>query len=256
MGKLDNKVAIITGGGSGIGQASAILLAQEGAKVLVSGRTAETLEKTAKLIKAAGGEATFAQADVSKVEDCQRIVKKAVDSYGKLDILLNNAAILELEGVPLADYPLEKFDRVINVNLRGTFLCMKYAIPEMLRAGGGSIINVTSHVFERCLYNFGAYTASKGGVIGLARQAAADYITKNIRVNCIVPAFIRTSMFEVFLGDDPKNEEHLLAVQPIGRFGRPEEAAQVVLFLASDDSSYVTGTEIQVDGGFNRLGRA
>jgi NAD(P)-dependent dehydrogenase (short-subunit alcohol dehydrogenase family) len=256
MGKLDNKVAIITGGGSGIGQASAILLAKEGARVLVSGRTTDKLLETVQIIKAAGGEAIFAKTDVSKAEDCEGMVRKAVDNYGRLDILFNNAAILELEGVPLADCTVEKFDKVISVNLRGAFLCMKYSIPEMIKMGGGSIINTTSHVFERCLYNFCGYTASKGGVIGLARQAAADYITKNIRVNCIVPAFIKTSMFDSFLGGDPKNEERLLAVQPIGRFGSPSEAAQAVLFLASNDSSYITGTEIYVDGGFNRLGRA
>lgn len=256
MGKLDNKVAIVTGGGSGIGQASALLLAKEGAKVLISGRTVKRLEETVGMIKAQGGEASYAQADVSKVEDCQKMVKKAVDAYGRLDILVNNAAFFQLEGAPLADCSIEKFDQVISVNIRGTFLCMKFAIPEMLKVGGGSIINIASHVFERCLYNFGGYPASKGGVIGLARQAAADYITKNIRVNCVVPGFIKTSMFDIFLGDDPKNEVQLLSMQPIGRFGRPDEIAQAVLFLASDDSSYITGDEIEVDGGFNRLGRA
>ena len=256
MGKLDGKVAIITGAGSGMGRASAILFAKEGAKVVVVDWVAEGGEETVKTIKANGGEAVFVKTDVSKAADIQKMIKTAVDNYGKLNVLFNNAAILDFEGVPLADCTEEKFDRLMSINVKGVFFGMKYAIPEMLKAGGGSIINSASHVVDRTLYNFCGYTASKAAVMGLSRQAAADYITKNIRVNVILPGYIRTPMLESFLAGNPEIEKQLLSVQPIGRFGTPEEVARVALFLASDDSSYMTGADIPVEGGFNRLGRA
>jgi len=256
MGKLDGKVAIVTGAGSGMGMASAILFAKEGAKVVVADWVTEGAEETVKKVKANGGEAVFVKTDVSKAADIQKMIKTAVDNYGKLDVLFNNAAILDFEGVPLADCTEEKFDRLMSVNVKGVFFGMKYAIPEMLKAGGGSIINQASHVVERTLYNFCGYTASKAAVMGLSRQAAADYITKNIRVNVILPGYIRTPMLESFLAANPEVEKQMLSVQPIGRFGTPDEVARVAVFLASDDSSYITGSDIPVEGGFNRLGRA
>jgi len=256
MDRLKDKVAIVTGGGSGIGRAASILFAEEGAKVIVSDWVADKGEETVRTINAAGGEAIFTKTNVSKSKDCQGMVREAVDSYGRLNILFSNAGILGWEGVPLADCTEGKFDEVISINLKGVFLGMKYAIPEMIKTGGGSIVNIASHVVDRCLYNFCGYTASKAGVIGLSRQAAADYITKNVRVNCILPGFIRTPMLENFMQGSHEVEQQLLSLQPIGRFGSPNEIAKVAVFLASDEASYITGAEIPVEGGFNRLGRA
>lgn len=256
MDRLEGKVAIVTGGGSGMGRSGCVLFAKEGAKVVVAELDDKSGQETVGMIKKASGDAVFVQTDVSNPSDCQKMVKTAVATYGKLDILFNNAGIIGWEGVPLADATLETFSKVIDVNLKGVFYGMKYAIPEMLRAGGGSIINTASNVIERTMYHFGGYCASKGGVLALSRQAAADYISQNIRVNSILPGFIRTPMLGIFFAENPDVEKQLATLHPMGRLGTPEEVAWLVLFLASDESSYITGIDITVDGGFNRLARA
>jgi len=216
MGRLDSKVAIITGAGSGMGRAAAILFAKEGAKVVIVDWATEGGEETLKMVKEAGGEALFVRADVSKTEDVKKMIQTAVDTYGKLDVLYNNAAIAPYE--PLLESTEENWEKVISINLKGIWLGMKYAIPEMLKAGGGSIINTVEHAAQ------------------------------NIRVNCIKPGIIVTPMSAGCYGT-PEARRRSEATVPQRRLGEPEEIAQVALFLASDESSLVTGTEILADGG-------
>ena len=254
MGRLDGKVAIVTGGGSGMGRATAILFAKEGAKVVVAGRGIEAGEETVRMIKEAGGKAIFAKTDVSKTEDVKKMVKTTVDTYGELDILFNNAGIVEPEVVPLHEVKEEDFDKVIAINLKGVFLCMKYAIPEMLKTGGGSIVNQGSNSCIQGAPCLSSYSASKGGVASLSMSSAVDYLRQNIRINWTMPGLIPTPMITRDLTKGDKNAlEKLEAAQPLGRFGTEEEIANLVLFLASDESSYITATGIKVDGALSQL---
>jgi len=249
MGRLDGKVAIITGGGRGMGRAAVILFAKEGARVVVADRVADGEQggkETVRMVKEAGGEATFVEVDVSKSKDVEKMVKKAVDTYGKLDVLYNNAGICIYQLLP--DSTEENFDRHINVNVKGTWLGMKYAIPEMLKAGGGSVINIASFVAHSTHRGGFAYDTSKGAIITLTKVIANEYADKNIRVNVISPGTVDTPMARGTYRD-AKAEERMAAVIPQRRLGKPEEIAQVALFLASDESSVVTGSEIVADGG-------
>ena len=248
MGRVEGKVAIVTGAGSGIGRASAMLLAKEGAKTVVVDRNAEAGEETVRMIREAGGEAIFVKADVSKVEDIKKMVRTAVSTYGKLNILFNNAGFIH-EVAPTADASEEVFDETIATNLKGAFMGMKYAIPEMLRIGGGSIINIASIAGTKGVTNAPAYAASKGGVLALSRATAIEYATQNIRVNCISPGTISTPAMAALMKDDPEIKRNYEEAVPQGRLGRPDEVAQVVLFLASDEASHVTGEKLAIDGG-------
>jgi NAD(P)-dependent dehydrogenase (short-subunit alcohol dehydrogenase family) len=245
MPRLDGKVAIITGAGSGMGRAAAILFAKEGAKVVVADWVTEGGEETVKKIKQVGGEAIFIKTDVSKTEDIKKMIKTAVDTYGRLDVLYNNAGIAGELG-PITDCTEDNWDKVQAINLRGLWLAMKYAIPEMLKTGGGSIVNTASLAANRAVPNAPAYTASKGGVVSLSRATAIEWATKNIRVNCINPGRITTPMV---LAMGPEINKIFLSAIPQGRFGEPEEVAQAALFLASDESSHITGQTLAVDGG-------
>jgi len=250
MGKLDGKVAIVTGAAAGIGRSTALLFAEEGAKVIVADWDEEKGRRVAAEISGAGGAAIFVRVDVSKPEDVQAMVQTAVETYGRLDVLFNNAGV-EGEMVPTADCSLENWDRVIDINLKGVFLGMKYAIPAMLKSGGGSIINNASVAGLVGIANAPAYCASKGGVIQLTKATALEYARKGIRVNVICPGVILTPMIERFVAPDPEQiRKSLEAMEPIGRFGQPEEVARLVLFLASDDSSFCIGAPFVVDGGF------
>ena len=244
MGRVEHKVAIVTGAGSGIGKTTAQLLAREGAAVVVADVTG-TEQATAAEI---GGKAFAVHADVSNPADVEAMVAATMDRFGRLDILFNNAGI-EGPQAPTADCTVDTFDRVIAINLKGVFLGMKYAIPAMLRSGGGSIINAASVAGLVGFENLPAYCASKGGVIQLTKAAALEYARQNIRVNATCPGVIWTPMVARIVGDNAEVRAAFEAIEPVGRFGTPEEVAALVLFLASDESSFITGTALPVDGG-------
>jgi NAD(P)-dependent dehydrogenase (short-subunit alcohol dehydrogenase family) len=246
---VENKVALVTGAGSGIGRATAMTFANEGAKVVVADVSAEGGNETVKLIREAGGEAIFVQADVSKTSEVKALLEKVVETFGRLDCAHNNAGI----GGAVAftsEYAEEDWDRVIDVNLKGIWLCMKAEITQMLKQGGGAIVN-TSSVFGMIgAPNYSAYSASKLGVSGLSKTGALEYAQEGIRINAICPGVIRTPMIEGLITVYPQLEAQLIAQEPIGRMGRPEEVAEAVVWLCSDRASFVTGIDMDVDGGY------
>jgi NAD(P)-dependent dehydrogenase (short-subunit alcohol dehydrogenase family) len=250
--RLKDKVAIITGAGSGLGRAAALLFAREGAKVLVAANRDKDGEQTVKSIKDKGGDAIFTRVDVTRASDLEKAVKTAVDKYGKLDIMFNNAGTPG-PGKLIADLTEEEWNRVLAVNLTGVFLGTKYAIPEMLKGGGGVIINVSSVAGVSPRRYTAAYSAAKAGVIQLTKVTALEYARKNIRVNCILPGPIDTPFFTKVAGGDADKiaifKERVRNEVPLGRFAQPEEIAQVALFLASDEASYITGAAFAADGG-------
>lgn len=246
MGRLDGKVAVITGACSGIGEGCAIMFAKEGAKVVVVCRTVESGEATVKNIRDSGGEARYVQADVSKAGDVKNMIKRTVDAYGKLDVLVNNAGVLSGYG-PIQECSEEAFDETIAINLRGVWLGMKYAIPEMIKAGGGSIINTSSAVAVLGVSGASCYSASKGGVNALSRSVAVEVAADNIRVNVLQPAIIATPMLASMPPD--YREALIRRSRPRGKAGTVEEVACAAVFLASDEASDVTGIVLPVDGG-------
>jgi len=247
MARLKDKVAIITGGGSGIGRATCLLFARERAKVVVADYIADGGNETVRQISTADGQAVFVQADVSKSADVRNMIGAAVRNYGRVDILFNNAGI-EGPSTKLANLKEEDWDRVIAIDLTSVYLGMKYVIPEMIKQGGGVIISTASVAGLVGFQGSGAYAAAKAGVINLTRLAALEYADKNIRVNCICPGVIETPMVERVMGGRPR--ERVVRSEPIGRLGRPEDIANAALFLASDESSFATGAPFIIDGGY------
>ena len=249
MGKLDGKVAIVTGGASGIGRATCLLFADEGARVVVADWNGEGARAAADEINARGGAATGLRVDVSSADEVQEMVASAVRTYGQLDVLFNNAGV-EGEMAPTGDCTLDNWHRVIETNLSGAFYGMKFAITEMAKAGGGVIVNNASVAGLVGFATLPAYCASKGGIIQLTRTAALEYAKQGIRVNVICPGVIWTPMVERVTGGTSEARAQFEALEPVGRFGTPEEIAKAALFLASDDSTFCTGAPFIIDGGF------
>jgi meso-butanediol dehydrogenase/(S,S)-butanediol dehydrogenase/diacetyl reductase len=247
MKRLQRKVAIVTGGGTGIGEATAVLFAKEGAEVVVNDVNMEAGERTVKRIIDADGGAIFTYGDVSKPKDIENVVKTAVRTYGRLNILVNNAGYLTM--AKCADTPLEEWEKGIAVDLTGVFLGCKYAIPEMLKAGGGSIVNISSCSGLYGEYKLCWYTAAKGGVSNLTRSVAVDYAREGIRCNAVCPALTLTEMTKPHFAKDPRIKSAIGVNFPMGRPATPREIAFVALFLASDESSIVNGVNLLADGG-------
>jgi NAD(P)-dependent dehydrogenase (short-subunit alcohol dehydrogenase family) len=249
MGQFDGKVALVTGAASGIGRESALAFAREGAKVVVSDVTVDAGEETVAMIKAEGGEAVFVKCDVSKWDEVDALVAKTVATYGRLDFAHNNAGIEGLQA-PCGECTEENWDRTIAINLTGVFYCCKAEIPEMLKNGGGAIVNTASVAGLVGFAGIPAYTASKHGVNGLTKQIALDYAKQNIRVNSVCPGIIHTPMIDRFTGGSPEALEAFAATEPVGRLGKPSEIADAVVYLCSDKASFVTGINMPVDGAF------
>lgn len=246
---MEGKVAIVTGGAGGIGRATALAFANEGARVVVADLNEVGSEATVRMIREAGGEAVHAGTDVSSASDVEALVATAVRTFGRLDYAFNNAAIVGDTGADTAECTQANWDRVVAVNLTGVFLCLKYEIPAILESGGGAIVNTSSSVGLMGDRGYIPYVATKHGVIGLTRAAALEYAERGIRVNAVCPGVTRTEMVEGIIGGDPEIEAMLTAREPIGRMGRPEEIAASVVWLCSDAASFVTGHAMSVDGG-------
>jgi len=247
--RLDGKVALITGGASGIGRETALLFAKEGARVLVVDRDEKNGRAVVGEIESAGGTARFAPADVSRAADCESMVAAAESAFGKLDVLFNNAGIMDSADDDAVKTEEEVWDRTMAINLKGVFFGCKYGIPALRRAGGGVILNTASFVAVLGAATPQlAYTASKGGVLALTRELAVVHARESIRVNALCPGPLRTEMLMKFLDTEEKKQRRLVHV-PMGRFGEAREMAQAALYLASDESSYVTGAELVIDGG-------
>ena len=242
------KVAFVTGAGSGIGRATALAFANAGASVTVADISEESSRETVRLIEQQGGRAFAVKCDVTKAEDVKTALDKTIEEFGRLDVAFNNAGI-EQRNAAVADFEEDEWTQIINVNLRGAFLCMKYEIPLLLKQGGGAIVNVSSGAGVIGIKGGGAYSAAKHGIIGLTKSAALDYAGQNIRVNCVAPGYIATAMMERFTGGTAEGRAKVFSEEPIGRMGEPEEIADAVLWLCSNASSFVVGHALVIDGG-------
>lgn len=258
--RLKNKTAIITGGGTGIGRATALLFAKEGAKVMIAGRREEPLARTVETIKAQGGQAAYVSTDVSKADEVERMVAKTIKAYGRIDILYNNAGVFVGVGKTIEELTEDEWDTLMAIDLKSVFLCSKCVIPHMKANGGGAIVNCSSisgHIGQK---KEGAYNSAKGGVELLTKSVALDFAENNIRVNTVCPGWIEIEFNREMIKqmkaapDKPVALEtswnDLLRMHPLGGIGQPEDVAYAVLYLASDEASWVTGTSLMVDGGY------
>jgi NAD(P)-dependent dehydrogenase (short-subunit alcohol dehydrogenase family) len=250
-GMLDGRVALVTGAASGIGRSTALAFARNGARVVVADMVDDLGRETVDLIEAAGGEAIFVSTDVSQRAEVERLVKTAVDTFGGLHCAHNNAGIEggAPPGTQFHTYPEETWDKLIGINLKGVWQCMQVEIAQMLDQGGGSIVN-TASVLGLVGAGNGAYVASKHGVVGLTKAAALEYATRGIRINAVCPGAIDTPMVQRVAARSPERHRQLLAAEPIGRLGQPEEIAEAVVWLSSEAASFLTGVALPVDGGW------
>jgi NAD(P)-dependent dehydrogenase (short-subunit alcohol dehydrogenase family) len=247
-GSFAGKVAFVTGAASGIGRAAALAFAREGTSVVVADVSEHGNQETARMIEEQGGRALAVRCDVTRAEDVKAALDKTVEAFGRLDFAFNNAGIEPRKSAPTAEYE-EEWNRIINIDLRGVFLCMKHEIPLILKQGGGAIVNTSSGAGIIGIKGSPAYTAAKHGVIGLTRAAALDYAAQNIRVNAVCPGYIDTPMMGRFTGGTPEGRAKVIAEEPVGRMGKPEEIANAVLWLCSDAAHFVIGHALVVDGG-------
>jgi NAD(P)-dependent dehydrogenase (short-subunit alcohol dehydrogenase family) len=249
MGRLDGKVALITGGASGMGKVASHLFAREGAKVVLTDVADDAGEAVAAAIRGQGAQAAYVHADVSRASDAEAMVRFAVDTFGGLTVLYNNAGVFPERDGSVTETPEEVWDLTIGINLKGVYLGCRYGIPAMIESGGGSIVNVASFVaLMGAATPQIAYTASKGGVLSMTREIAVEFARRGVRANSLCPGPIETPLLQQLLADPARRQRRLVHI-PMGRFGRAEEIANAALFLASDESSYMTGAALVVDGG-------
>lgn len=247
-GSLAGKVAFVTGAANGIGRAAALAFAREGASVVVADVSERDNQETARMIEGLGGRALAVTCDVSRAEDVKAALDKAVEAFGRLDFAFNNAGV-EQPLTPAANITEKAWDRIFSIDLRGVFLCMKHEIPLMLKHGGGAIVNTSSGAGVKGIAGQAAYCAAKFGVVGLTKAAALDYAKANIRINAVCPGIIETPMMDRFSGGTPEERERVIAQEPVGRMGRPEEIAAAVVWLCSDAAAFVIGHAMVIDGG-------
>jgi NAD(P)-dependent dehydrogenase (short-subunit alcohol dehydrogenase family) len=249
MNEFQGKVALVTGGTSGIGRAAAIAYAREGANVVVAGRRVAEGEETVRLVRSQGREAIFVPTDVAQEQQVKSLIARTLERFGRLDFAFNNAGI-EQAPTPFLEQTMETYDQVMDINVKGVWLSMKYEIPAMLKSGGGSIVNTSSGLGVIGMPGIEIYVASKHAVIGLTKSAALEFGKQGIRVNAVLPAAIDTEMFQRFVGENSEFRTQATALHPIGRIGKSEEIADAAIWLSSTKSSFVTGHSLLVDGGF------
>jgi NAD(P)-dependent dehydrogenase (short-subunit alcohol dehydrogenase family) len=246
---FENKVAFVTGAANGIGRAAALAFAREGASVTVADVSEQGNKETARMIEDIGGRALAVSCDVTRVDDVKGALDQTMGAFGRLDAAFNNAGVEQKKLVPLAELDEDEWDRIMTIDLRSVFLCMKYEIPLMLKHGGGAIVNTSSGAGVIGIKGNPAYTAAKHGVIGITRAAALDYAAANVRINAVCPGYIDTPMMARFTGGTAEGRARVISEEPIGRMGQPEEIANAVLWLCSDAAAFVVGHALVIDGG-------